>query len=83
MGALRDEERVSRKARELFTETVEKLWKNRHSLQCKFGFSLRIWHFAQNLVSRPKTAEKIFYLMYIQSVRLTSRSALIGFERET
>jgi hypothetical protein len=66
MGALRDEKQVSRKARELFTETVEMLWKNRHSLECKFGFSLRIWRFAQNLVNRPAAAEEIFNLIYYQ-----------------
>jgi hypothetical protein len=82
MGALRDEKQVSRKARELFTETVEMLWKNRHSLECKFGFSLRIWRFAQNLVSRSKAAQKILYFIYIQSVRVPFRSALIDIVRE-
>jgi hypothetical protein len=69
MGALKDEKKFSRKGLEFCTESVEMLWKNGRFCQCKFGFSLRIWRFAQNLVSRPKTAEKILYLMYNQSFR--------------
>jgi len=60
MGALRDEEQAGRKDPEFSTETVEKLWKNRRLLGCKFGFSLRIWHFAQNFVNSPTAGELFF-----------------------
>jgi hypothetical protein len=82
MGVLRDEKQAGRKGPEFFTETVEKLWKNRRLFECKFGYSLRIWHFAQNFVNSPTAGEGIFYLIEIQSISRSSRSALIGFARE-
>jgi len=45
---------------------VEKLWISRPFVECKFGFLLRIWLFAQVLVNRLLAIEKTFYFIYIQ-----------------
>jgi hypothetical protein len=56
MGVLMVEKSDPRRAPELSTEYVEKLWKSGHPAQRKLGESLRIWHFAQNLVKLPLAA---------------------------
>ena len=44
------------------TETVEMLWKSGRFSERKFGFSLRIWQFAQDFVKLPHKTRK--YIIY-------------------
>jgi len=63
MGALRVEKQAERKGPNFFTESVEMLWKNRLLSTCKFGFLLRIWHFAQDFVNLQAAAVEILYVI--------------------
>jgi len=60
---------------------VEKLWKSGQLARCKFGFSLRIWHFAQDFVNRAFAAGKTFYFICIQQFKGMGRSRQSGFAR--
>jgi hypothetical protein len=83
MGVVRDENKSHRRTPELFTKTVEKLWKSGRLFGCKFGFSIRIWRFAQNLVSPAAAVEKDLYLIDMKSISHSARLTSSGSARET
>jgi len=82
MGPLSDERQGGRKGLEFFTESVEKLWISSPFVECKFGFLLRIWLFAQILVNCFLAIEKIFYFIYIQLFSGLARPAQVGLASE-
>jgi hypothetical protein len=66
MGALRVAEKAGQGILNIFTETVEKLWKSSLFSTCKFGFLLRIWHFAQDFVKVRMSSGKNSYAIDIK-----------------
>jgi hypothetical protein len=73
MGVLSVLEKPGRKSPNFFTETVEMLRKNRLCSTCKFGFLLRIGHFAQDFVKALAGAADISYIIDIKVITWIER----------